>query len=94
MKRKYLLDLIAAGITGCLYKLGEAAGKALHDYIAYEIPYYMFKNQTWFNFTQYVRLYQNVSNNLDALLGSVFGITFAGLWVAAYLSVRLKLRDY
>ena len=93
MKGKYLLDLIATGITVSLYKLGETAGKALHDYIAYYIPYQTLKNETWFNYTQYVNLYQRTAGNLDKVLGFAFGVTFARLWVAAYLSARLKLRD-
>jgi hypothetical protein len=94
MKRKHLLDLIATGITVGLYKLGEVTGKALHDLIAYEMPYQALKNETWFNYTQYVNLYQKVSGNLDALLGSIFGVVYAGLWAASYLSIRFKLRDY
>jgi hypothetical protein len=94
MKRKHLLDLIATSVTAGLYKLGEATGKALHDLLAYETPYRVLKNETWFNFTQYVTLYQKTSGNLDEVLGFVFGATYAGLWVAAYLSTRLKLRDY
>jgi len=69
-------------------------GKALHDFLAYGLPKVYFSNLTWFNYDQYVKLYQHYSNNLDNLFGFVFGLTYVGLFLSTYAYVRFKFRKW
>jgi len=95
MSRKTLTEILGlTGASALLYKLGEWTGKALHDWIAYELPFRYFGNYSWYNYEQYVRTYQHYFNNLDNLFGIVFGLTYVGLFLASYLYIRFSVRKW
>jgi len=89
--KKTLAEILGISVlTGITYKVGELFGKTLHNYLAYYMPIKMFGNYSWFNPEQYIKLYQQYSNGLDKTFGYIFGITFAGLFLASYVYVRFK----
>jgi hypothetical protein len=81
---KKLLGAIGSYSVGHI--TGAIFGKVLHDTIAYLMPIREFSKYSWFNATEYIKLYQKYSAGLDNLFMTVFGITGGGLALALYLS--------
>jgi len=73
--KKLISTLFSGGMGGVI---GYVFGKTLHDAIVYH-PIYKFKDVTWFNATQYLKLYYQYSCGLDNLFGLVFGIIGLGI---------------
>jgi len=86
-KRK-LLGAIGSYSIGNI--IGATFGKELHDILAYLMPIMEFSKYSWFNASEYIRLYQQYSYGLDNLFMTVFGITGGGIALALYLEALSK----
>jgi hypothetical protein len=86
-KRK-LLGAIGSYSVGHI--TGAMFGKALHDTLAYLIPIREFSKYSWFNASEYIKIYQHYSAGLDNLFMTVFGITGGVLTLALYLETISK----
>jgi len=75
------------------YRLGELFGKRLHDLLAYGLPKVYLGNYSWFNYEQYIRMYQQYLNGSDKAFGYIFDLTFGGLALALYVYTILKFRE-